>query len=74
MRKEDQGPNEGRYRLVPRTLCFVFEGDALLLLRGSLTKRLWANKYNAIGGHVKRGEDIVSAARRELCEECGIAI
>jgi 8-oxo-dGTP diphosphatase len=33
---------------------------------------LWANLYNGIGGHVEQGEDVISAAYRELCEETGI--
>ena len=78
MPKADQGVevslSRDRYTVIPRTLCFVTRGDRVLLLRGALTKRIWANKYNGIGGHVERDEDIYSAARRELLEETGLAV
>ena len=44
----------------------------MLLLRGAAHKRLWAGRYNGLGGHVERGEDPLSAARRELSEETGL--
>jgi 8-oxo-dGTP diphosphatase len=68
----DQGKLSDRYKIVPRTLIFIFQGGKVLLLKGSPQKRLWANLYNGVGGHIERGENIYSSAKRELMEETGI--
>ncbi len=76
MGKADQGvqTSAGRYTVVPRVLTFVLSGQDVLLLKGAPTKRLWANRYNGIGGHVEAAEDIYTAARREVAEETGLHV
>lgn len=74
MPAEDQGVSTDRYMLIPRTLVFLTCEDKVLLLKGGAHKRLWAGLYNGVGGHVERGEDLRSAARRELLEEAGLEI
>src|SRR5512143_3868259 len=78
MPKSDQGIDislkRQRYAVIPRTLVFLTRADRVLLLRGAPTKRIWANKYNGIGGHIERDEDVYSAALREVREETGLEV
>jgi len=63
---------QGRYTTTPRTLIFVTHGADVLLVRGSARKGWWAGRLNGVGGHVERGEDVFTSARRELAEETGL--
>jgi 8-oxo-dGTP diphosphatase len=73
MPASEQGVTRDRYMVIPRTAIFLRRGDSYLLLKGAPTKRLWADKYNGLGGHIERGEDAQSAAKRELLEETGLS-
>ncbi len=70
----EQGIDGHRYTVVPRVLCFLKSGQEVLLLKGAADKRLWAGRYNGIGGHMERGEDPLQAARREIYEETGLQV
>jgi 8-oxo-dGTP diphosphatase len=74
MGQADQGieASRQRYQAVPRVLVFLRHGSDVLLLKGAPGKRIWANLYNGVGGHVEPGEDVLTAARREVHEETGI--
>jgi 8-oxo-dGTP diphosphatase len=74
MPASDQKPLKERYHFVLRTLIFLFRQNEIALIKGAPHKRLWANKYNGIGGHVERGEDIFTSAARETFEETGLLI
>lgn len=63
-----------RFVAYPRTLCFVLNGDDVLLLKGAPSKRLYANLYNGVGGHVERDEDVLASLYREVREETGLEI
>lgn len=60
-----------RYRVIPRTLVFLLQEEDILLIKLGEDRGEWSGLYNGVGGHIERGEDPLSAARRELQEETG---
>jgi 8-oxo-dGTP diphosphatase len=75
MGKADQGVKRGRrYQAILRVLVFLRNDSDVLLLKGAPNKRIWANMFNGVGGHVEVNEDVLSAAKREVQEETGLSI
>jgi 8-oxo-dGTP diphosphatase len=72
MAKNPQVILKNRYQVVPRTLILIFDGERVLLQKGSKDKKIYPGLYNGLGGHIEPGEDVLSAARRELKEESGL--
>lgn len=72
----DQGAdrNAGRWMAIPRTLCFITNGDDVLLMKRAETKRIFPGRYNGIGGHIERDEDPYTSALREIKEETGLTV
>lgn len=64
----------GRWLTIPRTLCFVFHGEEILLMKRAPHKRIFPNQYNGLGGHIEANEDPLTGARREILEECGLDV
>ncbi len=64
--------NPGLVHRVVHVLVFSNDGK-LLLQKRSMKKDVAPGKWDtSVGGHVGPGEDVVSAARREMEEELGI--
>lgn len=72
--EQGAGATEGRWLTVVRTLCFVTNGQDVLLMKRAPHKRIFPNRYNGVGGHVERDEDPLTSARREIEEETGLRV
>ena len=60
--------------VVARTLILLFDKGQVLLQKAPETKKLWPGLYNGLGGHIERGEDVITSARREVLEESGLVV
>lgn len=60
------------HTVVPRTMCFVFFGDEILLMQGK--DKGWGEIYDPLGGHIEKGEGVIASAEREIKEECGLTV
>jgi 8-oxo-dGTP diphosphatase len=69
MTLDGQRVQHDRYTLIPRTLCFLLNGENVLMLRLPQDAGAWEGKLNGIGGHIEQGEDPLTSARREILEE-----
>jgi 8-oxo-dGTP pyrophosphatase MutT (NUDIX family) len=58
--------------MLQTTLCFLVKGDEVLL--GMKKRRFGVGKWNGVGGKVLEGENIVTAALREIKEEIGVVV
>lgn len=76
MGAKEQGADmvTGRWLTIPRTLCFVTNGNDVLLMKRAPHKRIFPNRYNGVGGHIERDEDPLTSAKREILEETGLIV
>ena len=76
MGAKEQGADAtgGRWLTMPRTLSFVLNGDAILMMKRSSHRRVFPDQYNGLGGHIERDEDPASGALREIREESGLSV
>ena len=63
------------YTPVIGTLCYVLEGDQVLMIhRQGRSDDLHLGKYNGLGGKLEPDEDVVASVIREVREEAGIVL
>ncbi|MDM5232471.1 NUDIX hydrolase [Lysinibacillus pakistanensis] len=58
--------------MVEYTICFLKQGDKILLLNRD--KPQWMGAWNGVGGKIEQGETPLVSALREIKEETGIAL
>ncbi len=76
MGAKEQGADaiKTRWLTIPRTLCFITNGNDVLLMKRKMQTRIFPGRYNGVGGHLERDEDPLSGALREIREETGLAV
>jgi 8-oxo-dGTP diphosphatase len=74
MGASEQGADKaaGRWLVSTRVLVLVWHDRHLLLMKRGPHRRIFPNRYNGLGGHVERNEDVESAVHREVMEESGL--
>lgn len=73
MKNNPQKILTGRYQVVPRSIILLINQGKVLLQKGSEHKKIFPGHFNGIGGHIERGEDVLTSAKRELFEETGLS-
>ena len=62
------------FTVIPRVLAFIEKDDEVLLIERAKKEAFAYKKLNGIGGHIEKGEDPLTAIRREVKEESGLDI
>jgi len=62
------------FTVIPRVLAFIEKDDKVLLIERAKKEAFAYKKLNGIGGHIEKGEDPLTAIRREVKEESGLNI
>ncbi len=62
------------FTVIPRVLAFIEKDDEVLLIERAKKEAFAYKKLNGIGGHIEKGEDPLTAIRREVKEESGLEI
>ncbi|HAF61618.1 MAG TPA: hypothetical protein DCK95_04760 [Anaerolineaceae bacterium] len=62
------------FTVIPRVLAFIERDDEILLIKRFKKDAFAYQKLNGVGGHIEKGEDPLTAIRREVLEECGLVI
>lgn len=62
------------FQVIPRVIAFIYRDDQVLLIHREKQNAFAYGKWNGVGGHIEKGEDPLTAIRREVKEETGLSI